>query len=90
MDPDMSNNMAMDSLSVVGLADLEIKKIGFSIDDPMSTTVRAGRGVSYTLTVINHGPSTAEGVQVFDDLPPSFVEGSFIGRAMLPGGDSSL
>ena len=90
MDPDNSNNMAMDSLTVVGLADLEIKKIGFSIDDPMSTTVRAGRGVSYTLTVINHGPSTAEGVQVFDNLPPSFVEGSFIGRAMLPGGDSSL
>lgn len=89
MDPDTSNNMAMDSLTVVGLADLEIKKIGFALDDG-SITVRAGRSVSYTLNVINHGPSTAEGVVVYDNLPPSFVEGSFIGRAMLPGGDSSL
>ncbi len=89
MDPDNSNNMAMDSLTVVGLADLEIKKIGFALDDG-SITVRAGRSVSYTLHVINHGPSTAEGVEVVDLLPPSFVEGSFVGRAMLPGGDSSL
>jgi len=88
-DPDNDNNMAMDPVSVTGVADLDIEKIGFAIDDG-TITVRAGRGVSYTISILNNGPSKAEGVRAVDLLPPGFVEGSVIGRAFLPNGDSAL
>jgi uncharacterized repeat protein (TIGR01451 family) len=62
-DPDLSNNYASDTLSVLAAADLSLVK---SVDPLMLT---AGMPATYTIQVSNAGPSTAENVVVVDQLP---------------------
>lgn len=61
-DPDLSNNQAEDSVTVVGLADLVIEKQNNV--DPV-----AGEKLYYYLLVYNQGPSTAQNVVARDWLP---------------------
>ncbi|MGH9179297.1 MAG: hypothetical protein ACRD0N_12185 [Acidimicrobiales bacterium] len=58
-DPDRSNNQAQGSIHVMAVADLWIDKQG-----PPSAI--AGTDVTYTISIRNDGPSTAEGVIVED------------------------
>lgn len=62
-DPNMANNIGQGSARFTGAADLAITKS--DTPDP----VVAGTTLSYTLTVTNHGPSTAQNVAVTDVLP---------------------
>jgi len=62
-DSDAGNDTGTDTDSVVAEADLAILKT--DVDDP----VMVGDDVFYTITVVNGGPSTADGVQVLDLLP---------------------
>ena len=75
-DPDTSNNRATDFIAVTDVADLQVNKTamgqtmgpgGFVSVQPNRVT--AGRALTYTLTVDNAGPSTAENVVVQDRLP---------------------
>ncbi|HEU4939620.1 MAG TPA: S8 family serine peptidase [Vicinamibacterales bacterium] len=61
-DPDMSNNEASDSVEFVSSANLSITKS--DAPDP----VIAGENLTYTLTVMNGGPSPAVNVAVRDAL----------------------
>lgn len=64
-DPLLVNNASNPVTTVVdGDADLEIAQ------QPSATRANVRRPLSYTLTVSNHGPSTATGIQVVDVLPP--------------------
>ena len=58
-DPDQSNNQAEGSLSVMAVADLSVDKSG-------PATATAGTDITYTLSIVNDGPSTAQGVVVTD------------------------
>lgn len=60
---DLTNNVDEVSTQVSTLIDLAIDKTG----SPESVT--PGQQLTYTLTVINNGPSDATGVQVVDTLP---------------------
>ena len=62
-DPTPGNNTAKTTTPVSRVADLEIIK---SVDQK---TVVAGTGLTYTLTVVNNGPSVATGTAVTDTLP---------------------
>ncbi|WP_458170484.1 COG1361 S-layer family protein [Kribbella sp. WER1] len=62
-DPDPSNNKTEVTTEVEQAADVEVIK---SSDEP---TVIAGGGVTYRLTVVNHGPSDATAVTAADSLP---------------------
>jgi uncharacterized repeat protein (TIGR01451 family) len=66
-DPLMFNNTAWDSLSIQASADLKISKQ--QTDPPVPHSVTAGQKITYTLTVTNTGPSTADSVVVRDTLP---------------------
>jgi uncharacterized repeat protein (TIGR01451 family) len=70
-DDDLSDNLATTATDVSGVADLSISKV----DSP--DPVLAGTELTYTLTVSNGGPSTAEAVVVQDTLPvgTTFVSG---------------
>jgi uncharacterized repeat protein (TIGR01451 family) len=90
-DPDLSNNLAEDFISVTDVADLKITKIGVDAginrdSDPF--TVVAGESVTWTIVVRNDGPSTAENVAVVDILPRGLAANSVIAIAQtpLPGG----
>lgn len=61
-DPDTSNNQAEESVHVMAVADLALAKSG-------AAGAVAGTDVAYTLSVVNDGPSTAEGVVVSDYAP---------------------
>ena len=61
---DLSGNSAVASNILTPLADLSITKTAA----PASIRLGAGN-LTYTLTVTNHGPSTATGAQVTDTLP---------------------
>lgn len=62
-DPDPSNNTDDDTASVSTLADLEIIK-------QLSGEPVAGQNATYTLSVVNHGPSVARAdIVVTDTLP---------------------
>ncbi|MGD8805779.1 MAG: hypothetical protein PVH65_08000, partial [Chloroflexota bacterium] len=61
-DPDQSDNTSTVTSVVLGNADLAIEKVGQ--DTPI-----AGLAYTYTITVINNGPSGATGVTVVDTLP---------------------
>ena len=62
-DPTPANNADIEDTSVVGQADLSIRKTA------SSGSMLAGEFVTYTLTVQNTGPSAATNVQVSDPLP---------------------
>ncbi len=62
-DPAPDNDTTTITTPVVNLADLEVVK---SVDQ---RDVVAGTGLTYTLTVINNGPSVATGVTLHDALP---------------------
>ncbi len=64
-DPDPSNNSASLDVLLAPQAELAVTK------DDGRTTVTAGTATGYTITVINSGPSDAEGVQLAD-LPPVY------------------
>ena len=74
-DPVMANNFALTEHEVTDTADLNITKIGTALDDG-SFIVVAGRSVVYDILVTNNGPSTAENVTVYDNLPRGIVENS--------------
>lgn len=61
-DPDATNNTASYTLPVGTAADVSIAKTG-----PARAT--AGNQITWTLTIANSGPSTAEGVTVTDSIP---------------------
>ena len=61
-DPNMANNQATESVSVMAVADLSITKTG-----PANAT--AGTDITYNLSITNGGPSTATGVVVEDVVP---------------------
>ena len=73
-DPDLTNNTDQITTTVTAVADLAITKTG-------PGTVTAAGGVSYSVAVVNGGPSTATSVSVSDTLPAgvSFVSASGIG-----------
>ncbi len=81
-DPDPSNNEATAEHDITAVADLEITKTAWGevpvgcggALDLWENEVAAGRTLTYTLTVTNHGPSTAENVVVRDQPLPSLVE----------------
>ncbi len=62
-DPTSDNNTTTVSTTVITRADLSLTKI----DSPDPAT--AGDSITYTLTVVNRGPSNATGVMVVDTLP---------------------
>lgn len=62
-DPNLSNNSDDESTDVVIEADLSVVKSG----PPTAVT---GSTISYSLDVVNNGPSTASGV-ILDDSPPA-------------------
>ncbi|WP_328997312.1 hypothetical protein OHA18_22925 [Kribbella sp. NBC_00709] len=62
-DPDPSNNDDSITTEVEKVADIEVIKTS---DDPNAV---AGGGVTYRLTVVNHGPSDATAVTATDSLP---------------------
>jgi uncharacterized repeat protein (TIGR01451 family) len=70
-DGNSSNNSASVTTTVNGVADLQVVKSG-------PAGVVAGQNVVYTVTVTNNGPSTVNGVVVFDTTPAnlSFVSNS--------------
>ena len=63
LDPNPSNNQATATVDVQPLVDLALKKVASSMS-PV-----AGGTVTYTLSLVNNGPSTATGVKVTDPLP---------------------
>ena len=95
-DPNTSNNRVTDFISVTAVADLKMTKIGVDAgSDPDSDpyTVLAGESITWTITVKNDGPSTAENVAVVDILPRGLVEGSVSALAETPapgGGQCTL
>lgn len=70
-DPDNSNNRKSVSTTVSSTADLGITKV----DSP--DPVIAGNLLTYTITVTNAGPSTAQNVKITDPIPAgtTFVTG---------------
>jgi uncharacterized repeat protein (TIGR01451 family) len=77
-DPDLSNNEAMAEHEITAMADLELTKeaqgemlVGCEGETELWVNqVAAGGTVTYTLTVSNTGPSTAENVVVLDEPLP--------------------
>ena len=69
---DATNNSASEDIDVIPEADLSISKL---VDE---SDAQAGTELTYTVTVLNSGPSTATNVVVADTLPAgvTFVEGT--------------
>lgn len=70
-DPNETNNKDNSSVPVIPVIDLEIIKI---VD---KTDVFVGDKVTFTLTVVNHGPDTAVNTRVTDVLPKGLKLVSF-------------
>jgi uncharacterized repeat protein (TIGR01451 family) len=66
-DPNPANNFATGVTNIVALPQPEADLVAAEVDsvDP----VDAGDNISYTITVANSGPDTAEGVVVTDTIP---------------------
>jgi len=73
---DASDNVVASHTTVIREADLSISKTA------CPTPVIAGTTLVYTLTITNHGPSNATGVEFFDVLPSGV---SFESAASSPG-----
>ncbi len=76
-DPDTINNQASATVDVQPLVDLDLNKVA------SNPTPSAGGTVTYTLSLVNHGPSAATGVTVTDPLPSGL---SFISSTASQGG----
>ena len=79
-DPDTTNNSATASTALVRDADVEVTKSA-------PANVLAGETIEITVSVLNHGPNGATGVEVTDLLPPGFqfvADGAHAGR-LRPG-----
>src|SRR6185295_4797356 len=61
-DPDLTNNSATATTTLVRQADLTVTKTAAS-------TVDAGAPLTYTITITNQGPTTEPGVVLLDPLP---------------------
>ena len=61
-DTNTTNNQSSATIDVVGSADLEMTKTA-------PTGLIAGGEATYTLTVVNHGPSESVNVSITDNLP---------------------
>ena len=72
LDPTPANNQTAATITVRPLVDLKLTKVA------SNPTPAAGGSVSYTLTLINNGPSPATGVTLTDPLPSglSFLSAS--------------
>ncbi len=66
-DPSTGNNQGQVSALVEQSADLEVVKTA-ATQQPL-----AGTGLTYTVTVVNHGPSLASTVRLTDDLPSALT-----------------
>ena len=64
-DPVTANNSATASTPLVRDADVEVTKSA-------PANVLAGETIDITVSVVNHGPNGATGVEVTDVLPPGF------------------
>jgi uncharacterized repeat protein (TIGR01451 family) len=81
-DPDPSNNQAIAEHDITAVADLELTKVAWGEvlvgcegeTELWMDEIAAGGTVSYTLTVTNTGPSTAENVVLRDQPLPSLLE----------------
>jgi uncharacterized repeat protein (TIGR01451 family)/fimbrial isopeptide formation D2 family protein len=62
-DPTPENNVDDEPVTVLPSADLQITKTAHA------AAVTAGKSVTYTLVVVNHGPSAAANTVVTDELP---------------------
>ena len=62
-DPNPSNNSGTAAVNGPGAADIQVQK---TVDDPAPAS---GSNVTFTVTVLNAGPSDATGVAVTDALP---------------------
>lgn len=82
-DPDSTNNVAFDSITVGAVADLELAKT----DDPDPVT--AGTTLEYTVTATNSGPSTAINVVISDVLPAGVTIVSVDGDPANPASEGS-
>ena len=76
-DPNPSNNTDTASVTVLGTADLAITKTG-------SANPTQGGADSYTLTVTNNGPDSAQQVVVNDSLASQFTATAATGAACAP------
>ena len=76
VDPDTSTNTASASTIVVPSADVEITAESIS-----AVSVTAGNTVTFTIDLINNGPSPVTGVFLTDTLPSglNFVSGTAVG-----------
>ncbi|MFI5619870.1 DUF11 domain-containing protein [Streptomyces sp. NPDC051567] len=91
-DPDSGNNTA----TLTGLeippaareADLSLRKTALLA--PGREHVRPGEKFTYLITVRNHGPATARGLQVTDRLPSSLVLLSSPDGCAIPEGEDRL
>jgi uncharacterized repeat protein (TIGR01451 family) len=74
VDPDLSNNVAIDDDPIIRISDLSVTK-GYllTVDADSSGNVTAGDTVRFTVTVSNAGPHDASGVVVRDQLPTGFT-----------------
>ena len=66
-DPNETNNEDNDTIEVSPMADLEVIKV-VSNHEP-----RNGDEITWTITVVNHGPDDAVNVVVSDDLPAGLI-----------------
>lgn len=66
-DPDPANDLSTIETDVTGLADLTVTKTG-------PAALRAGDPLTWTIDVVNDGPSVARNVVVTDDLPNALLD----------------
>jgi len=77
---DPSNNSTTEETLVQAVSDLAISKVDST--DPAT----AGQPLSYTITVVNNGPSDAQNVQVSESLPANVTLTGTVGCAEDPNG----
>jgi uncharacterized repeat protein (TIGR01451 family) len=67
IDPDLSDNLVINTSQVSEVADLAITKTAAPVP------VIAGQNLSWELVITNNGPSTSRNVVVRDQLPPQVI-----------------